>query len=95
MNLSGSYTATEFVAWYNGQPDYQNHQFNLNGSTAIIIGQGNVAVDVTRILSKPVTELQKTDITQQAIDHLKNSHIKDVYMVGRKVLFKLLLLNLN
>ncbi|MEC8678785.1 MAG: FAD-dependent oxidoreductase [Candidatus Margulisiibacteriota bacterium] len=83
-DLSGSYTATEFVAWYNGQPNYQNHQFNLNGSTAIIIGQGNVAVDVTRILSKPVTELQKTDITQKAIDLLKNSRIKDVYMVGRR-----------
>ena len=83
-DLTGSYTATEFVAWYNGQPDYQNHQFNLNGSTAIIIGQGNVAVDVTRILSKPVTELQKTDITQKAINLLKNSCIKDVYMVGRR-----------
>ena len=83
-DLSGSYTATEFVAWYNGQPNYQKHQFNLNGSTAIIIGQGNVAVDVTRILSKPIPELQKTDITQNAIELLKNSNIKDVYMVGRR-----------
>ena len=58
--------------------------FNLTGSSAIIIGQGNVAVDVTRILSKPISELEKTDITQNAINHLKDSAITDVYMIGRR-----------
>ena len=82
--LSGSHTATEFVAWYNGQPSYQKKSFNLTGSSAIIIGQGNVAVDVTRILSKPISELEKTDITQNAINHLKDSAITDVYMIGRR-----------
>ncbi|MGC6366440.1 MAG: FAD-dependent oxidoreductase [Candidatus Marinamargulisbacteria bacterium] len=83
-DLTGSYTATEFVAWYNGQPSYQNHEFNLQGESAVIIGQGNVAVDVTRILAKPIHELEQTDITQTAIDHLKNSKLKNIYMIGRR-----------
>ena len=61
----------------------KNHLI-LTGSSAIIIGQGNVAVDVTRILSKPISELEKTDITQNAINHLKDSAITDVYMIGRR-----------
>ena len=80
----GSHTATEFVAWYNGQPSYQNHEFNLSGKSAIIIGQGNVAVDVTRILAKPIHELEKTDITSNAIHCLKDSQIEDIYMIGRR-----------
>lgn len=83
-DTAGSHTATEFVAWYNGQPSYQSKAFNLGGKTAIIIGQGNVAVDVTRILAKPISELQKTDITQNAINHLKDSRITDIYMIGRR-----------
>lgn len=83
-DATGSHTATEFVAWYNGQPSYQSKAFNLAGTSAIIIGQGNVAVDVTRILAKPISELQKTDITQNAINHLKNSNITDIYMIGRR-----------
>ena len=83
-DLAGSYTATEFVAWYNGQPSYQSHEFNLQGESAVIIGQGNVAVDVTRILAKPIADLEKTDITQSAIDHLSNSKIKNIYMIGRR-----------
>ena len=83
-DLTGSYTATEFVAWYNGQPSYQSHEFNLQGESAVIIGQGNVAVDVTRILAKPIADLEKTDITQSAIDHLSNSKIKNIYMIGRR-----------
>ncbi len=83
-DTDGSHTATEFVAWYNGQPSYQSKTFNLDGTSAIIIGQGNVAVDVTRILAKPISELQKTDITQNAINHLKDSRITDIYMIGRR-----------
>lgn len=89
MNINGedsdgSHTATEFVAWYNGQPNYQTKKFNLSGANAIIIGQGNVAVDVTRILSKPIGELEKTDITQQALTLLENSQLENLYMVGRR-----------
>ena len=54
-DLPGSYTATEFVAWYNGHPDYQDREFDLSHEVAMIIGQGNVAIDVCRILAKPVS----------------------------------------
>jgi len=83
-DLKGSHTATEFVAWYNGHPDHQHHQFDLSCDTAVIIGQGNVALDVARILSKTVDELKDTDITQNALDVLAKSKIKNVHMVGRR-----------
>ena len=83
-DLPGSYTATEFVAWYNGHPDYVDHDFNLNAETAVIIGQGNVAIDVARILAKTVDELKTTDIAAHALDALSKSAVKDIYLVGRR-----------
>ncbi len=83
-DLAGSYTATEFVAWYNGHPDYRDRQFDLSHETAVIIGQGNVAADVSRILSKTVDELKETDISQHALDALADSKIKNVYVIGRR-----------
>lgn len=83
-DLLGSYTATEFVAWYNGHPDYRDRQFDLSHETAVIIGQGNVAADVSRILSKTVDELKETDISQHALDTLADSKIKNVYVIGRR-----------
>ena len=83
-DLQGSYTATEFVAWYNGHPDYRDRQFDLSHETAVIIGQGNVAADVSRILSKTVDELKQTDISQHALDTLADSKIKNVYVIGRR-----------
>lgn len=83
-DLPGSYTATEFVAWYNGHPDYQDRDFDLSGKVAVIIGQGNVAMDVCRILSKTVEELKATDITQRALDVLGESKIEEVHMIGRR-----------
>lgn len=83
-DLARSYTATEFVAWYNGHPDYRDHQFDLSQETAVIIGQGNVAIDVCRILAKSVDELKTTDIAKHALDALAESKIKDIYMVGRR-----------
>lgn len=83
-DLKRSYTATEFVAWYNGHPDYRNHTFDLSQKTAVIIGQGNVAVDVCRVLAKTVDELKGTDIAQHALDALAQSQITDIYMVGRR-----------
>lgn len=82
--LPGSHTATEFVGWYNGHPDYQDRQFNFDTDSAVIIGQGNVAVDVCRILAKNVDELKSTDIAQYALDALAESKIRDIYMVGRR-----------
>jgi ferredoxin--NADP+ reductase len=83
-DLPGSHTATEFVAWYNGHPDYVDRTFDLSCETAVVIGQGNVAVDVCRILAKTVDELSKTDIARHALDALAESRIRRIYMIGRR-----------
>jgi ferredoxin--NADP+ reductase len=82
--LSGSRPATAFVGWYNGHPDYRDLEFDFSGDTAVVIGQGNVAIDVCRILCKTVEELKTTDISQHALDALAQSRIEHVYMVGRR-----------
>ncbi len=82
--LKGSYTATEFVGWYNGHPDYCDRVFDLSHETAMVIGQGNVAADVARILAKSVDELKHTDIAQHALDALAESKIRTIYVVGRR-----------
>ena len=83
-DLKGSHTATEFVAWYNGHPEYREREFDLSHETAVIIGQGNVAADVARILAKTVDELKFTDISQHALDVLEHSKVKNIYIVGRR-----------
>lgn len=83
-DLPGSYTATEFVAWYNGHPDYRDRKFDLSGKVAVVVGQGNVAADVCRILCKTPEELKNTDIAQHALEVLKQSKIEEVHMVGRR-----------
>ena len=82
--LAGSHTATEFVGWYNGHPDYRNLNFDLSHETAVVIGQGNVAADVARILAKSVDELKHTDIAQHALDALASSQVRKIYVVGRR-----------
>jgi ferredoxin--NADP+ reductase len=83
-DLEGSYTATEFVAWYNGHPEYRDRTFDLSHEVAVVIGQGNVAIDVARILCKTVDELKTTDIAQYALDALAESKVRRVHMVGRR-----------
>lgn len=83
-NLKGSYTATEFVAWYNGHPDFCGRTFDLSQRAAVIVGQGNVAIDVCRILCKTADELKVTDIARHALDALAESKIKEVHMIGRR-----------
>ena len=83
-SLPGSHTATEFVGWYNGHPDYRDRAFDLSHDTAVVIGQGNVAVDVCRILCKTVDELRHTDITKHALQVLAQSKIRDIHMIGRR-----------
>ena len=83
-DLSGSHTATEFVGWYNGHPDYRDRTFDLSHEAAIIIGQGNVAIDVSRILAKTVDELRHTDIAEHALDALAESKVREVYLIGRR-----------
>jgi len=83
-DLDGSHTATEFVGWYNGHPDYRERKFDLTSETAVIIGQGNVAADVARILAKSIDELKHTDIAEHALDALAESKIREIYVVGRR-----------
>ena len=83
-DLPGSHTATEFVGWYNAHPDYQDRTFDLSGEIALVIGQGNVAIDVARILAKSVDELRHTDIAEHALDALAESRIKEIHVVGRR-----------
>jgi len=83
-DLVGSYTATEFVAWYNGHPDFQDHHFDFSQEVAVIVGNGNVAMDVARILCKTAEELKSTDINQNALDVLAKSNIKEVHVYGRR-----------
>lgn len=83
-DLKGSHTATEFVGWYNGHPDYRDRVFDLSQPVAVIIGQGNVALDVCRILSKTVEELRHTDIAEHALTALAESAIREVHVIGRR-----------
>lgn len=83
-DLTGSHPATEFVAWYNGHPDFCDRQFDLSVERAVVIGVGNVAVDVARILAKSADELAKTDIADHALEALRHSRIQEVVLVGRR-----------
>ncbi|PYM25897.1 MAG: NADP oxidoreductase [Candidatus Rokuibacteriota bacterium] len=83
-DLPGSHPATEFVAWYNGHPDYRDCQFDLSQERVAVVGVGNVAVDVARILSRTPEELEKTDIADHALEALRQSRVKEVYLLGRR-----------
>jgi ferredoxin--NADP+ reductase len=83
-DLRGSHPATEFVAWYNGHPDYRDYQFDLSVERAAVVGVGNVAIDVARILCRTPDELAQTDIAEHALDALRKSRIREVYLLGRR-----------
>ena len=83
-DLPGSWAATEFVAWYNGHPDYQELDFDLSGERAVIVGNGNVAIDVARMLALTAEELVPTDTTDAAREGLAGSGIRDIVMLGRR-----------
>lgn len=83
-DLKGSHPATEFVAWYNGHPDFRNHEFNLQVECAAVVGIGNVAIDVARLLSLSREELLESDAADYAVEALANSQIKEVYLLGRR-----------
>ncbi|XP_072260043.1 NADPH:adrenodoxin oxidoreductase, mitochondrial isoform X2 [Pyxicephalus adspersus] len=83
-NLPGVYSARDFVGWYNGLPDNRHLSPDFSAETAVILGQGNVALDIARILLSPIDLLKKTDITQTALDALSNSRIRKVWLVGRR-----------
>ncbi len=82
--LEGSHAATEFVAWYNAHPDFHHFTFDLSQTSAAVIGNGNVAMDVARILASSYEELHRTDIADYALEALEHSKVTDIYMLGRR-----------
>ena len=82
--LPGSWAATEFVAWYNGHPDFQHLSFDLAGERAVVIGNGNVALDVARMLALTPEELATTDTTDAAIEAINGAGIREILVVGRR-----------
>jgi ferredoxin--NADP+ reductase len=80
----GSHAATEFVAWYNGHPDFADHQFDLNGGRAVVIGNGNVAIDVARMLVLDPAELAPTDTADHAITAFGMAGVSEVVLLGRR-----------
>jgi ferredoxin--NADP+ reductase len=83
-DLPGSWAATQFVAWYNGHPDYRELEFDLDCERAIVIGNGNVAADVARMLALTREELAVTDIADYAIEPLAESAIREIVVLGRR-----------
>src|SRR6202040_2858290 len=83
-DLPGSWAATELVAWYNGHADFQELQFDLSGKRAVVIGNGNVALDVARMLALTPEELAPTDTTDAAIEALNAAPITEIVVVGRR-----------
>ena len=83
-DLPGSWSATELVAWYNGHPDFQELEFDLNVERAVVIGNGNVALDVARMLALTPEELAPTDTTDPAIEAMGASSIREIVVVGRR-----------
>ncbi|TMK71851.1 MAG: NADP oxidoreductase [Actinobacteria bacterium] len=83
-DLPGSHAATAFVAWYNAHPDFADHEFDLSCERAVVIGNGNVATDVARMLGLTREELEATDTAEHAIDALCDHPIKEILVLGRR-----------
>jgi ferredoxin/flavodoxin---NADP+ reductase len=83
-DLPGSYAATDFVNWYCGHPDVDAGAFTLDAESVAVIGVGNVAVDVARILARDPAELHTTDVPQPVLDVLYASKVREVHMIGRR-----------
>jgi ferredoxin--NADP+ reductase len=83
-DLPGSWAATELVAWYNGHPDFQHLSFDLSGERVVVVGNGNVALDVARMLSLTREELGPTDATDASIEVIVSSGIREIVVLGRR-----------
>jgi ferredoxin/flavodoxin---NADP+ reductase len=83
-DLPGSWAATEFVAWYNGHPDYRDLEFDLSAERAVVVGNGNVATDVARMLALTRDELAQTDVADHALDVLAESNVGEIVVLGRR-----------
>jgi ferredoxin--NADP+ reductase len=82
--LAGSYAATDFVGWYNGHPDFREREFDLRGERAVVIGAGNVALDVARMLVLTRAELEVTDVADHALEVLSSSGVREVVVIARR-----------
>ncbi|MBS0450041.1 MAG: FAD-dependent oxidoreductase [Proteobacteria bacterium] len=82
--LRGVHAAADFVGWYNGRPECRALEFDLRQESVAIVGQGNVAIDVCRLLASPLDKLARTDITAHALDALANSRVREIHLVGRR-----------
>ncbi|MGQ4615638.1 FAD-dependent oxidoreductase [Nocardia sp. R7R-8] len=82
--LSGSLAARVFVAWYNGHPDYRDVEVDLSHERVVVVGNGNVALDVARILTMPIGELERTDIAPYALEVLRAGRVREVVLLGRR-----------
>ncbi|MFG2078308.1 FAD-dependent oxidoreductase [Nonomuraea maritima] len=83
-DLPGSVAATDFVNWYCGHPDVDAGRFTLDSSEVAVIGVGNVAVDVVRVLAKTADELRATDVPHEVLERLEESQVKAIHMIGRR-----------
>jgi ferredoxin--NADP+ reductase len=83
-DLPGSHSATDFVAWYNGHPDYADLEFDLSCRRMVVVGNGNVALDVARMLALSVEELSGTDIADHALELLRSSQVEEIVVLGRR-----------
>jgi ferredoxin--NADP+ reductase len=83
-DLPGSWSATELVAWYNGHPDFQHLTFDLSVERAVVVGNGNVALDVARMLALTREELEPTDTTDPAIEAIAESGLREIIVLGRR-----------
>ena len=83
-DLPGSHAATEFVAWYNAHPDFADREFDLSTERVVVIGNGNVAADVARMLALTREELEETDTADHAIDALATSGVEEIVVLGRR-----------
>ena len=83
-HLPGSHSATEFVGWYNAHPDFRHLGFDLASEQAVVVGNGNVAMDLARILASPAELLAGTDIAEHALEALGESRIREIHVLGRR-----------
>jgi ferredoxin/flavodoxin---NADP+ reductase len=82
--LLGCHSSTEFVGWYNGHPDFADRAFDLSATTAVVVGNGNVALDVARMLTLPSEALAQTDVADHALAALAGSAVREIIVLGRR-----------
>ncbi len=83
-SLPGSHAAGDFVGWYNGHPDHRHHSFDLSHEVAVVIGHGNVASDICRMLAMPASALAATDAASHAVEALAASRVREIHVIGRR-----------